>query len=1743
MSIQQQIDRIKKGVEDTYTALELKGLLPAGADGKLESLPTIIEEAPAGIIYEQDQSVLDLVQRSASTINNTSLNALGPYIAYKSDFTELRFAGVVSAGDYCFRESLSLTTVEMPSLVTAGAYLFYGCTALQNVKFNSLETAGQYMFYQTNINSIDEEKFPVLKVLGPYSFATDQSKISSINHTKVLTIGNYALQNNRYITQWNLPNLTTIDDYGMYGVRHNTASSGLKQYPLPSLISIGNYGMAEMNQVTTVSYPNLVRIGNYAFQNNTALRTVDLPALTTMNSYAFTGCTAADSFNLPELTDIYSYAFQNCSNLYRLTMPKLVNIRGGYLFSGASHLRYLSLPEFANDQYTTYSFCDSQFMELDAPKLEVINERSFQTCTNLYQLYSPLLSNIKNGAFYNSQALQKIWIPKEATVSGTSTSSSYLPFYRCAHLKIFTDAEERPASWGQYFNLWGTSNNDSYRLPVQYNATKADYDAYKVLNANPWNETTSAGYQININDGVVSNFTRYGCVRVRNWDFNRRANIELVIKFTMPETAPSQTQYLYYNYNWLRLCTGALSDNRVTLTRYRWTDNAQFSIAELELGKTYWLKCRINGGKEQYFMSEDGETFVFLSENKDYSDYMTNGNFDTYMYFGNCGINNDGTQWRGTIDFNGCWIKYNGEPLWTGIVGATIPTTIDVGYEPPQPETLDTDRLIAHWDFENNYVDDISGIELASAWRGTLMSDEQYRGSYSMIAPQTDSYYSDYGTDISSLGLTWNDDWCITFKQHSDYFTQTITNNTYYYSTTVGFYTYDSYNRSLDSTALWNIYNGGKNNTLSFNGKCPAVLESADVKQYLHEGWNEFCCQYDHVNKRMSLFINGNCVGSTERVYAGWDSSSSNFDTINRLYMWSYGVYYRQYIDDVCIYRKCKYAVPASWVPSVDRNGLIAYWDFCQNKDTGKTAYQDEIRRLTIPNGSYSGYTTSWGNGTYGGYETYSYTPTLNISSLGLSSDDSFSIEWDMDALGEYWGGDGISRPSNTSGLHSAIWLTNSSGTVIFGGRGKGLCAGGVGIYGITADADYVVPDQTKTMWNKLTLTYNCVSKEIKLYCNDVLMMTQPYTNDFTVQNMVFSAGYDENAWSYGVMDNIKIYNRVLHDTTDYTQYQQIKVSDTYSNFSAAATTRNYLEFPKTYYTTDTGLEYVIAFSTGSSTSTTQKLLWDPKQLCIGITRSSGWLSNYNYTTSAWNDLFAVNANTKYWLKIVQSAAVDGKTTREFYVSLDGENYSFLQSYQNALPSSGNLNTAYPLIGVGDGDTTYQWQGSVDLFNSYMKVGNDKVFDGKNYTEGVNVFTHGKLNKTSDNMFYGFRDGNKLVLNNNNLCVGNKVVWDVHFSTGNTPGGWTQSIFSHEYFGALESNSSGNLCVYSWKNGTSYTVTTGLPRNTEYWVRFEKTGGNVVVKWSRDGVTYNDGCEYTDYDDITTTEYNNYKTNIGSHDTLADRYFDGKFFMNDFKVTIDDVLVFDGANAVESVDYNIISMQGYNRKIKYDWIPVGYEKVFVDSYYTNFGTNSYFRIPSGWSTYKGLKMLAKVSFNSTSTYNCLLSNTWTERIVGTYQQTSTVGGWDGNWQPSTYTLQTGKWYWYMYKDGTNAETDPTKVYILEDNGYTQETLPDISEWTDAGVTFNINMFNSTSYDLIFGRDWQNTSIGSNIKMKELHIWNGEDDVFELSTAVAGMDYSIVGPACKVNVYEWQPAGEPGPTPPAEQPKLLVENFE
>jgi hypothetical protein len=1105
MSIQSQINRIKQQVNNVYNVLESKNLIPFGTEKKLENLEQVVYDAPIGDTTTPDSSVVEFIERSNPYISNTSLTSLGKYSSYQSNFTDVTFNRVETIGDYCFMESPNLTTANFPKLKNVGTNAFDGCSSLKNVKFDSLETTGNYMFYRSGIDSIDEEKFPVLTKLGAYSFYSEHSQLTNIDHTKILTIGEHSLQNNRYIKTWNLPNVTEVESCGMMGVYSGDQENMLTHYPLPSLEFIGSYGMADMTYTRSIYYPKLSIIGDYAFRSNTNLVSVNLPLLTEMGSNAFDGCSNIETITLPNLSIIKGYAFSNCSSLNTVNLPSLTTVNGTFIFNDSRKLRNVYVPNLTTTQNISGAFRNSYFTNFESDNFEYANSYTFRDCINLLEFYKPRLSYIGQNCFYNCSSLQKIWIPKEAVIYGT-TSKSYVPFYRCYHLEIFTDAESQPSEWGTNFDACDSSSN---KLTIHYNSTKEDYDNYKVLDANPY--SNNYANRLRIVDGVASNFYNTSCVRVRNWDFNRTGNIEMVIKFTTPDTTPTSSQWLYHNEYWSRLGIGTNSDNRMSLTRYKYNDNTYFNICNLELSTTYYLKVYINGGKERFFLSTDGNSYNFVTEDKDSHSYMDQAWFSDYMYFGNNGTSSS-EYWRGSIDFNGCYIKYGDQVLWTGVKGASVNTGEDFGWEPPVVEPLDTDGLLAHWNFENNYIDDINNIPFSNSQCGILKADESYRGSYSMIPASP--YYDNLNnsTDISKCNLSLDSDFSVSFRVHSDYFGNDNYSDRSYYGLSFRLFSTSTYNSSYDYFASFHIVNGGYSGAY-FSGIISTDLNEQRVKDLLNSSWNKFELVYKASENRVSLYVNNTLI----------DSIRSNYIPTNKLitHLFLYAESsYKQYIDDICIYNKQTHIAPESEV--LDTEGLLGYWDFCQNTTTGKTAWQDSVSGKTFPSSNLS--ILNYGNDNAGCAITYSGQQYLNISSYGLSNTTDFTVEFDSDVAGDSWSE--FFRPTDGDLLQSYITLRDSSNTDIFGvGTNKWGMNGGR-IYPLVDD--FTTPSNAYDRWNKFTLTYSADSQMLKLYINNEKIQETQYTSAFAIHYINLNLGVYGNMYtSYGVIDNLKIYNRV----------------------------------------------------------------------------------------------------------------------------------------------------------------------------------------------------------------------------------------------------------------------------------------------------------------------------------------------------------------------------------------------------------------------------------------------------------------------------------------------------------------------------------------------------------------------------------------------------------------------------------------
>lgn len=892
MSIQSQINRIKTKVTETFTALQEKGVIDASTEKKLDNLPTIIQNSEIGGGGSVDETVIQFVERSTPNISNSSLTKLGDYTAYKSDFQSVSFTKVNEIGKYCFSNSDSLssvnlpalttagdnafdsctglTTITLPKLTTVGQYLLNSCSNLKTCSFPALTTAGQYMLNGTGVEEITDTNFPSLTTVGDYAFS-NMNRLKKIDNSVITTVNYCGFSDNYNLEEINLPNLTTI------------ASSGFQNV----------YNSAKLDKLTTYAFPKLETAGDSAFYSNSNLKTVNFPLLTTLGASVFNSCSKLQTVTLPECTSIGTNCFSGCTNLTTITAPKVTDI-AYETFSNCYSLKKVEFPILTTLQNNN-TFASSYVREINIPNLTNIPSSTFSVAQGLLLAYFPKVTTIESQAFNTCKSLQKVWIPKDATVSASDSYYYYYLFSMAPFVQIYTDATEKPENWGEYFNRW--TDNESKLLTVHYGATKADFDNQKVINAEFENNDMTDALQLT--DGIVTNFGSNRYNKLYNNAYNAMSNVEFVIKFTTPSAEPTDIQYLIYNAYFTGLALGAISDNKLMLARYHWVNSSYKEITALALNTTYYLKMRIDGKKIKFFLSTDGENYNYILTDKD-----ANSNADSFNNYLSFGTNVDNTSyyWQGAIDFNGCFIKQGDETLWTGILNGTANSGTDTGYTEPEPEALDTDQLIAHWGFDGTWVDSIANISVIENSQYKLMSDEHYRGTGSAIIQN--NTYSGNQTDITKLGLTFDNDWSMSFRIHSDYFKQTKDNGSYWYALSIGLQ-----NGRVNSTSARDSYyqyyieasDAGYEGVSIVNPQQTQGITADTARPYLIDDWNKYVIQHNATDKTMSFYLNGNLLYKLENVV---NNNGTDYNTFTQMYLSNYNTSSGQYVDDICIYKK-----------------------------------------------------------------------------------------------------------------------------------------------------------------------------------------------------------------------------------------------------------------------------------------------------------------------------------------------------------------------------------------------------------------------------------------------------------------------------------------------------------------------------------------------------------------------------------------------------------------------------------------------------------------------------------------------------------------------------------------------------------------------------------------------------------------------------------------------------------------------
>lgn len=161
------------------------------------------------------------------------------------------------------------------------------------------------------------------------------------------------------------------------------------------------------------------------------------------------------------------------------------------------------------------------------------------------------------------------------------------------------------------------------------------------------------------------------------------------------------------------------------------------------------------------------------------------------------------------------------------------------------------------------------------------------------------------------------------------------------------------------------------------------------------------------------------------------------------------------------------------------------------------------------------------------------------------------------------------------------------------------------------------------------------------------------------------------------------------------------------SGFSAL----NYLDLPDNYRFNNNA-EYVIKFTTASTTKASTQTIFADEYFCTLEIQSETWeIYTYDWFNTAIVNLFTASANTTYWVKIL----INGQT-KTFSYSTDGENYTQVANFTDTdmLPNSdfptriGN----HSVIRLLD---KCNFLGSVDLNETYINVDGERVWSGMDY--------------------------------------------------------------------------------------------------------------------------------------------------------------------------------------------------------------------------------------------------------------------------------------------------------------------------------------------------------------------------------------------------------------------------------------------
>lgn len=431
-----------------------------------------------------------------SNATNISYNAFG-----YTNITSVNLSKVETLDKYAFYQCEKLEKVTLPSTIDEiQTRTFYNCISLTTINLSNVKTIETSAFYGCkNLKNVDLSK---VTYLGDTSF----SGCSSLNSS--LTLNNVEIHtealNRAGVTTLTIGGNSTIYERGLYSASgintvYITGATNVKKWATgfngftnnsleavyitgAATIEDGAFVYATKLKIFHETNGNVTYGGSSIFEGCTSIS--DVIIKTDCSSRLFVGATIPSGATIDYgITSLSDY---NKLDLKLFDRVKLNSITGSSYLSEATSttIKYFEARNVTTFYYANGTFKDrTQLEEVVLPKIDKINDYTFQGCTSLRAVDIAAATSVSQSAFEGCTSLATVHAPKVEFIS-------YGAFKGCTALSSIT--LNACTSIGSYAFSGCTSLSSIYAQNVTSVSNYAFYNT-KLTTLNGMPNLTSIG--------------------------------------------------------------------------------------------------------------------------------------------------------------------------------------------------------------------------------------------------------------------------------------------------------------------------------------------------------------------------------------------------------------------------------------------------------------------------------------------------------------------------------------------------------------------------------------------------------------------------------------------------------------------------------------------------------------------------------------------------------------------------------------------------------------------------------------------------------------------------------------------------------------------------------------------------------------------------------------------------------------------------------------------------------------------------------------------------------------------------------------------------------------------------------------------------------------------------------------------------------------------------------------------------